>query len=355
MTPSGGGGSKNPHNALFLDTFSDIKNASSLLGAILPQAITSHLDLDLLELTGDHWVDEQLHEVETDLLFHAPIAGADGDEALVYLLLEHQSTPDPRMPFRLLRYMVRIWDRWAREHEPARRLPPIIPVVLSHAPQGWTTARDFISLIDGPKALIDALRPHLPDFEPVIEDLARRSDQELEGLKLTALLRLVMLLMKHIRDGDVAQRLPSWRHAFVEAFDASGFDALVRVLMYIIEVADDVKLGDLGWIDAAVETPDGEVLMTLAERLRQEGHERGLHQGLQQGLQQGREEGREEGQEERAGRQRAMLLKLLKIRFGELEPHQDQRVRDASATELETMAERMLTAQTIDDILENES
>jgi hypothetical protein len=35
-----------------------------------------------------------------------------GGEALVYVLLEHQSTFDPRMPLRLLQYLVRVWEAW---------------------------------------------------------------------------------------------------------------------------------------------------------------------------------------------------------------------------------------------------
>jgi hypothetical protein len=50
------------------------------------------------------------------------------------------------MPFRLLKYMVRIWDHWQRSTEGAKKLPPIIPLVLSHAPSGWKAARDLLEL-----------------------------------------------------------------------------------------------------------------------------------------------------------------------------------------------------------------
>jgi len=37
---------------------------------------------------------------------------------------------DPTMPFRLLRTMVRIWERWLGEQPDATHLPPIVPLVL---------------------------------------------------------------------------------------------------------------------------------------------------------------------------------------------------------------------------------
>jgi hypothetical protein len=51
---------------------------------------------------------------------------------LLYMLVEHPSSPDPFMPLRLLRHIDRILDRYRRDHPGARHLPAVIPVVLSH-------------------------------------------------------------------------------------------------------------------------------------------------------------------------------------------------------------------------------
>lgn len=321
---------KNPHNALFVDTFADVEHASSFLAAILPSGITRHLALEGLALTSDHHVDEKLAELETDLLFTVPTRS--GDEVLVYCLLEHQSTVDRWMAFRLLRYMVRIWDKWLREHDDAEALPPIVPVVLAHAPGGWTAPRDFVSLIAGPQELVASLRTHLPDFEAVVEDLAVRSDEDLAELKVTALSRLVLTLFKHSRDGDILERLPSWSRAFAEAYQGSGFEALVRVLMYIMEVVEGATLDHLEWVDREVDAPEGEVIMTLAEKLRQEGEQRGLEKG-----------------------QQLLLLKLLKLRFGELTEETTSRVKASSLADLEAMAERVLTAKNLDEVFTNDT
>ncbi len=139
-----GRGGKDPHNALFLRTFGDVEHARSYLATLLPAKVLAHLDLSTLEPSPDHFVDEKLRELESDLLFNVKAKGAD---AFLYLLWEHQSTVAALMSFRLLRYKVRIWDLWLREHPGTETLPPIIPVVLCHAPQGWTAVRSFVELL----------------------------------------------------------------------------------------------------------------------------------------------------------------------------------------------------------------
>ena len=82
--------------------------------------------------------------------------------------------------------------------------------------------------------------------------------------------------------------------------------------------------------------------MSLADRLREEGRAEGL--SLANKL---REEGKAEGRiEERA----SMLLKLLQLRFGAASEDTNQRVRQATLDELEVMVERVLTAQSIEDV-----
>ena len=52
------------------------------------------------------------------MVFRVPFqSGSDTDELLIYILIEHQSTVDPTMGFRVLYYMTQIWDYQRREWE----------------------------------------------------------------------------------------------------------------------------------------------------------------------------------------------------------------------------------------------
>src|SRR5690348_952950 len=122
-----------PHDSLVKRTFSQIEHAAGLLRVVLPPAITARIDLSTLALCPGSFVDALLGGRHTDLLFTVDVAG---QEVLIYLLFEHQSTVDPLMPFRLLQYMVQIWERHLQAHPDDRRLPPIVPVVLHHSRSG---------------------------------------------------------------------------------------------------------------------------------------------------------------------------------------------------------------------------
>ena len=70
---------------------------------------------------------------------------------------------------------------------------------------------------------------------------------------------------------------------------------------------------------------------------------RAREEGMQQGMQQGMDQGRVKGE-------RAVLERLLRRRFGLLSPEFTERLGQASAAELETWAENVLDAPTLDDV-----
>jgi flagellar biosynthesis/type III secretory pathway protein FliH len=85
---------------------------------------------------------------------------------------------------------------------------------------------------------------------------------------------------------------------------------------------------------------EAEAMSRFADRFREEG----VRQGLQQGLQQGRQEGLQQGEA-------VLLLRLLHRKFGELPDAVRERVAAADPDTLLTWSERILTAQSIDDVV----
>ncbi len=116
---------RQPHDKLAKFVFSEAPQAAALLQAFLPPDISTCVDFSTLELVPGSFVDEALTERFTDLLF---TVRAGKKRPLLYVLFEHQSTPDRIMPLRLLRSEVRIWDRWTEENPGARWIPPIVPL-----------------------------------------------------------------------------------------------------------------------------------------------------------------------------------------------------------------------------------
>lgn len=126
------------HDRLFRYVFSDPEQAAGEIQVLLPEEVSRLVDWRTLRPLSGTFVDEVLDERRSDILFRVDLGGR---EALLYLLLEHQSTSDSLMPFRLLRYMVRIWDGYLAENPTAKTLP----MVVHHSEDGWRAPTEFAS------------------------------------------------------------------------------------------------------------------------------------------------------------------------------------------------------------------
>ncbi len=85
-----------PHDRLFRRVFGDPKHAGSELRSVLSAEVAAHIDLDHLEPVAVSFVDDNLRQVHSDLLLRTTF---DGDDAYLYFLVEHQSSPDDLMAF----------------------------------------------------------------------------------------------------------------------------------------------------------------------------------------------------------------------------------------------------------------
>ena len=91
-----------PHDSLFKLAFSDAASGAALLRVLLPEALTRRVAWSTLKLRSGSFKDRDLAGLESDLIFSAAV---DGREVLFYFLVEHQSTVDPTMAWRLWRYL----------------------------------------------------------------------------------------------------------------------------------------------------------------------------------------------------------------------------------------------------------
>ena len=114
----------------------------------------SSLDFSKVQRVNTTFIADNLREQESDLVFFLPFRDVDQTEVMIYILIEHQSTVDPVIGFRLLFYMCQIWDQqqqqWVSENVPKRewRFRPIIPVVFYTGEQRWQTLPMLETLMD---------------------------------------------------------------------------------------------------------------------------------------------------------------------------------------------------------------
>jgi hypothetical protein len=275
-----------PHDGLFKTTFGQADIARSELELLLPEAVRAQLDLTSLEVRPGSFVDEELQQVHSDLLYAVRTRG--GEEALAYVLLEHQSTPDPTMAFRFLRYMVRVWDRWLRDHPDARSLPIVLPLLLHHGEGRWKVAQDFGALLAGDPALLAAVRPYQPQFRFLLDDLGALTLDELAARSVHALGRLVQLAFWSSRSMERLKNAAPFMRAVAEALERDGRtrELLVQLFAYLWRASPpDVAAEDIRSILLEVAGPQGaEDVVNAAQQLIEQGRAEGLRAAISTAL-----------------------------------------------------------------------
>lgn len=313
------------HDALFKAAFEHPAHAAGLFRHLLPAALVNAIDWTTLTLEPGSYVDEALARSHSDLLFSAKV---EERPLLLYVLLEHQSRNDPHMPYRVLRYIMRIWERHI--DGVGHPLPLIVALVISHAPGGWTAPVHLHDLISPPPTSLEETGRFVPGFEIIVEDLAHVTNEELEARALETFPELVLRALRDARNieqldrniGDLARLAAKLLAA------PSGIAAVSQVLRYIAQVCEGLHYDD--FCDKLREhLPEAErPAMTVAEEL------------MQKGRAEGREAGRAEGQV-------ALLMKLLTRKFGDLPAEVRGRLEAATSELLEHYAERLLVAGTL--------
>lgn len=311
-----------PHDKLFKLVFGRSRHAAEHFARFLPPGLVDGLDLTTLEPVAGSFVDESMRARHTDLLFRVR---APGGPVYLYLLHEHQSTVDPTMPLRMLRYMTRVWDQDARRRGAGQAgLPPVVPMVLYQGARRWTAATCFEELVrPSHEARWSELRRLTPHFGLVLVDLGRLSDERAGGATVPGLVRL---LFKHV--GRVAllgllHRLaPLLRELF--AAPSSDLRSLRDVVNYVYEVGGHVEPRAMLDFFADNVGAEAEAMASSAYQMAvEEGRAEGIEQGLERGRAEGRERGRAEGIEQgRALERRALAEGWLRARHGWVDAQQ---------------------------------
>ncbi len=328
--------SSNPHDKLFKETFSRVELAAAELQSIFAPELSAQLDWSTLELATSQ--DERVGEGERshDLLFQVQRTG-DAGSAYIFVLFEHQRTSDSDMALRLLDYMVRIWRRARRELPSGSLLPPIMPVVLSHAPGGWRAVTRFVDLL-GPAGPARApFEPYTPDFVYVVDDLSKLDDEGLRARRLPAELTVTLWAF---RDG------PRGEPAILAGITAFGPE--------IEEVSSGPEGPDAQWlflgylsISAGKKSPSPD---TLLQALRSTGPatRRAAMNNLEKFAEKYRLVGLEQGREEE---RRRVLCSLMQKKFGEVDPQLLARMDSLPAEALDEALDRILTADSVEAVL----
>jgi predicted transposase/invertase (TIGR01784 family) len=134
--------------------------------------------------------------------------------------------------------------------------------------------------------------PYIPKFRYELFDI---SHMPVEEIKVSPLLRIVLLSMKYIQSTEIKQKLDDILVIFKEINDPEIGTFMEVFSLYIENAAPkDLRMGLLEKIRKNL-IAGGNKMSAVTEYFRDEGRRQGLEKGLEEGRKEGREEGIEIG------------------------------------------------------------
>ena len=267
------------------------------------------------------------------------------------------------MGFRVLFYMVQIWDSQRREWESDNvpksqwRFRPILPVVFYTGEQRWSTPLTLNAVMDIP----DVFSRFVPQFDTLFLGVKETDEARLTETDHPLGWLLTVLQKEHANKEAI-------RTALIEAMshlntlDDAQSQQRRRAILYLfllilhrrpVEEHEELRTLFNQYIQQSSDREEVVVMaQTMAEHLVERGKAQGIEQGIERGLEQGIERGKAQGIEQGETRaKQASVLKLLRFRFNSVpESVTSQITRIRSVSRLDSLFENALTAETLDEL-----
>ncbi len=331
------GGSRSKHDPGLKRLFSHRRMVADLL-RLLPEGLTEGLDLSTLRRLPAEHVGEALRSRRSDMPWRIDFVSPDGSPAgggvtrfliegssakgvsppspaspslpaaehaeTCLLLVEFQSTVDPRMAERMQEYAAMLRGDLAREGRvrgPGGGPPLLLPLVVYNGRRPWTAP---VELGAGMVGLPTRLAEIQPKFQYELLEVWR-FDRDALALGLQGDASGVNFALAHFAlENATAEGLPTAMAAVARLLKAEGELDLAESFGMWVEGVLEPRLGvRLPSLTEMMEEPP-----MLAETLDEWAEEK-FRLGQAEGMERGRFKGRAEGE-------RALLLRQAKRRFG---------------------------------------
>jgi predicted transposase/invertase (TIGR01784 family) len=293
------------HDLAFKAAMQDLRVAQDFFSHHLPETIRERIDLTTLRLHRESFVDPELTELVSDMLYSVALKG-ENDKAqrmFLYLLVEHVRDPEVLMPWRAVKYTVRAIDQCLIETG-SKTLPLIVPIVVYNGKRKpYPYSVSVFDLFGENKNLAKAFL--FNQFQLI--DLSQIPDETIREHQWCGLLEMVM---KHIDARNITMYLNKISDLVKGLISSEADNYILAMIKYMIEKSEITDRAAFNnWTQSHLSPPLEEKTMTLAEQWMAEGYERGLQQGTEKTMtlaEQWMAEGYEKGLQE--GREKTMTL-----------------------------------------------
>ena len=308
----------NVHDKFFRASMGHQSVAIDFIQHHFPKKISQALNTNSLKLLQQSFIKKDLQEHFSDLVFSCKLADKP---AYLTLLIEHQSSPDKMMAFRIHQYLFGLLSNYRKQH-PNKLLPAVYSLVFYH---GKTTPYPYSlslqSCFDDPLNIMS---------EVLYQDIALVDINQLpdEVLKKQEWIGPVTSALKYIRQQEMAPFALDILASLQWSMDKYEAQEMLELLLKYLFNAGNIEDID-SFVESSLEqlsSPIRSEMMTFAEKME----ERGIQKGKQEGILEGKQEGKIEGKQDIALR---MLNEGVELAF-------ISKVTDLSLADLKRLQEK---------------
>lgn len=266
------------HDAVFKSSMSVSTIAKDMLKAHLPSEISSVVDFRTLRYCDKSFVDRNLKQTESDMLFQVKI---ENDDAYIYCLFEHQSKPDKRMPLRLIRYSVNIIENYLSQGNEV--YPLVIPIVIYNGKRSpYPYEQNYSEYFNQ----TELAKRHAFNYFNLV-DLTVLPDDKIIEQKSSAFMQLAM---KHYYSEQLLNKLLELVDTGVYNFSVTihGEKYVRQMVEYVLNSPSINRDLDIVEILSQKSEGLGKMGLSWADSIRQQGVKQGVKQGMQEGIAQER-------------------------------------------------------------------
>ncbi|GAB4223081.1 MAG: Rpn family recombination-promoting nuclease/putative transposase [Gammaproteobacteria bacterium] len=342
----------NPHDGYFKQRLSNTAVAQDFMKHYLPEKILKQIDLATLRKAPTSFVGKIFNTSESDILYQINYLN---NNAHLYVLVEHQSSVDAKIPLRLWRYMVSIWHEYLKQHPAEKYLPLIYPLVFYNGRQSYSHSLNFYNLFGDYQHTAQQILHNtfqLIELNNIRDDYIR--NQPWAGV--------MQFVMKYIWENDIITSLMEIRAELAQLIAQDAKDYLDDTFTYIVVTKNirDVQAFKKIFIKYIIgDTKMDSVFYEWFGRPAEEegmakGMAKGMEEGMQKGMQKGMQEGLAQGRQEGEKKVQKIRIEIAKRLLQKMESREVvQEVTGLSSTEIEQLYEELFTTSACNQLKEN--
>ena len=269
-----------PHDKLFRGIMHDTTVAQGFLSRYMSEEDKAPLNLATLTLKNSNLIDKNLMESISDLVYSCQYQDPSLGDSRIVILVEHQSTPNKLMPFRVYHYLFNILANELKASPNLDKLPTVSALVFYHGEQTpYPYSMKLQDCFDDPTGLMAKFwqKPiKLVDANQYEDHLL--ASQDLEGL--------LVLALKHGRyDQEVSEILLLIARTLmtIDMSDECRLQFIDRVVLYLLSVGRIENKQQFKQNIIKLPNLMRGKIMTFAEEMKIEGRAEGRAEGKNEG------------------------------------------------------------------------